>query len=273
MRHKHALSELLAYLKHPRSTYYRHLSSVQDRCQEHKREILAVHSASLGTYGYRRVTSELIKKGIRINHKAVSRLMHELGICGIGSRRRRYSSYKGDVGRLAANKLKRNFKSKRKLAKLVTDITEFKVAGAKLYLSPVMDLYNGEILSYSLGPSPNVHLVESMLDKLYVSVGKIGRRGILHSDQGWHYQMPFYRNQLKMLGLKQSMSRKGNCLDNAGMESFFGILKNEMYYGKDFDSAKIFTDKLNAYMHFYNNKRNKARLKGMSPVEYRAHYE
>jgi len=273
LRHKHSLSELLAYLKHPRSTYYRHVSSVQDKCLEIKQKILAVHSGSLGTYGYRRVTSELNKKDLCINHKAVSRLMHVLGICGIGSRRRRYCSYKGDVGRLAANKLKRNFKSKRKLAKLVTDITEFKVAGAKLYLSPVMDLYNGEILSYSLGSSPNVHLVESMLDKLYASVGKIGRRGILHSDQGWHYQMPFYRKQLKILGLKHSMSRKGNCLDNAGMESFFGILKNEMYYGKTFDSAKLFTDKLNAYMHFYNNKRNKARLKGMSPVEYRAHYE
>ncbi|MCX2860197.1 IS3 family transposase, partial [Pseudomonas sp. DCB_CB] len=153
--------------------------------------------------------------------------------------------------------------------KWVTDVTEFKVAQQKLYLSPVMDLYNGEIVAYEMASRPCYSLVGNMLGKALDCLGEKPKL-VLHSDQGWHYQQAQYRRKLSECGVKQSMSRKGNCLDNAAMESFFGTLKSEFFYLKRFESIDELRAGLDEYIHYYNHDRIKLRLNGLSPVEYRA---
>jgi len=184
-------------------------------------------------------------------------------------RPKRYSSYKGECGVRSPNRLKRNFYSKRPNVKWVTDVTEFKVNGKKIYLSPLMDLFNGEILSYGIDENPNNF--KSVMEMLKEGVEQLGKsdRPILHSDQGWQYQMHGFRHFLKENKVTQSMSRKGNCLDNAVIESFFAVLKTEFFHGKSFESVPIFIEKLKSYIHYYNNERIKQKLKGLSPVQYR----
>ena len=181
---------------------------------------------------------------------------------------KKYVSYKGEVGRVAPNILKRRFKAKRAHQKLLTDVTEFKVAGKKLYLSPVMDLNNGEILAYEMARRPVYEMVDSMLTAVLAKL-KPGDRPILHSDQGWHYQMETYRQRLKDNNIRQSMSRKGNCHDNAPMESFFGILKSEFFYLKKFANLEELETGLAKYIHYYNHDQIQQRLGGLSPVQYR----
>lgn len=152
----------------------------------------------------------------------------------------------------------------------MTDVTEFHLHGEKLYLSPILDLYNGEVIAYNIENRPVYPLVSKMLDKAFARLNA-GDAPILHSDQGWHYQMKQYQHALKERGIVQSMSRKGNCLDNAVMENFFGLLKSELLYLKEFESMEHFKQELENYIHYYNHKRIKAKLKGMSPVQYRTH--
>ena len=141
----------------------------------------------------------------------------------------------------------------------------------KLYLSPILDMFNGEIISYTISQSPNLQMVTSMLKKAFRKHHDTNGL-IMHSDQGWHYQHPMYQKMLEKHGITQSMSRKGNCLDNAMMENFFGLMKNELLYTNKFKNIDDFKSALKKYMEWYNNKRIKLRLKGMSPVQYRAHY-
>jgi len=224
------------------------------------------HSHKL-RYGYRRITLELRKRGHEINHKAVLRLMNELGLKAT-VRSKKYRSYKGQVGKIAPNILKRNFTASKPNEKWVTDITEFQMHGEKLYLSPILDLYNGEIIAYSINKRPVFQLVYKML-KQGLSCLNDGDKPILHSDQGWHYQMRQYREILKQNNITQSMSRKGNCLDNAVIENFFGLLKSELLYNEEFSNMDQFIEKLHEYIHYYNHERIKLKLKGLSPVQYR----
>ena len=192
--------------------------------------------------------------------------MKELNLKG-KQRKNKYKSYKGEVGRIAPNILNREFKAIRPYEKLATDVTEFAVCDDKVYLSPVIDMYNNEILSYSISLSPNFNQTREMLNGL---IEKLPSEAIpiLHSDQGWQYQMREYQRILKKNNIKQSMSRKGNCLDNSIMENFFGKLKTEMFYGEKFKSVNAFIDKLKEYIYYYNNERINLKLK-MSPVQYR----
>ncbi len=169
---------------------------------------------------------------------------------------------------LDAGFLARQFQADRPNQKWVTDVIEINVRGDKLYLSPVMDLYNGEIVAYEMRQRPLFPLVGNMLKK---TLAKLTARDapLFHSDQGWQYQMPAYRRQLVEHGLTQSMSRKGNCLDNAAMESFFGTLKSELFYLNRFDSVEQLQDSIRQYIHYYNHHRIKSKLKGLSPVQYR----
>lgn len=218
--------------------------------------------------GYRAVTLELRKFCI-INHKTVQRLMKQMGLyCMV--RAKKCLSYKGDVGNVAPNLLNRNFQTDKQNEKWVADVTEFSLFGQKLYLSTILDLYNSEIVSYTLSPSPRMSMVMNMLDD---AISKLPKEHtlILHSDQGWQYQMKNYQQKLAANGIPQSMSRKGNCLDNAVMENFFGILKSELLYLQQFDSMEHFISELHDYIHYYNNRRTKQKLKGMSPVKYRTH--
>ena len=193
--------------------------------------------------------------------------MSKLGLKSL-VRPKKYRSYKGAVGQAADNVLQRQFEAKAANQKWVTDVTEFNVAGEKLYLSPVMDLYNGEIVAFETAKRPVFKLVSSMLQKA-LSKLRIDDKPMLHSDQGWQYRMPAYQRILRQKGMEQSMSRKGNCLDNAAMESFFAVLKTEFFYLNKFSSVEELQKGIKKYIHYYNHDRIKLKLKGLSPVQYR----
>ena len=183
---------------------------------------------------------------------------------------KRYKSYRGAVGKIAPNMLNRNFKASKPNQKWATDITEFTLFGQKTYLSTIIDLFNGEVVCYHVHNHPTLHLVYEMLKKAMPLM--IEHKGLLlHSDQGWHYQHKRYQAVLRETGAVQSMSRKGNCLDNAVQENFFGLLKSELLRLQKFDSLEHFIDELHNYIWYYNNVRIKTKLK-MSPVQYRTHF-
>ncbi|OLS33933.1 transposase, partial [Alkalihalophilus pseudofirmus] len=183
-------------------------------------------------------------------------------------RMKKYKSYKGEVGKAAPNILNRNFRAEKPNQKWVTDITEFKLFGQKLYLSPLFDLFNGELITYTLQSRPTYDLVDTMLDQGLKHLNK-GDDLLIHSDQGWHYRMAPYVRKLKEHNITQSMSRKGNCHDNSVMENFFGILKSEFLYLNEFDSIEHFKEELEQYIYYYNHVRIKSRLNRKSPVAYR----
>ncbi|SVH89695.1 IS150 ORF2 [Shigella flexneri] len=214
----------------PRSTFYYHLKALSkpDKYADVKKRIGEIYHENRGRYGYRRVTLSLHREGKQINHKAVQRLMGTLSLKA-AIKVKRYRSYRGEVGQTAPNVLQRDFKATRPNEKWVTDVTEFAVNGRKLYLSPVIDLFNNEVISYSLSERPVMNMVENMLDQAFKKLNP-HEHPVLHSDQGWQYRMRRYQNILKEHGIKQSMSRKGNCLDNAVVECFFGTLKSECFY-------------------------------------------
>jgi transposase InsO family protein len=220
-----------------------------------------------GRYGYRRVTLELHHRGFQTNHKLVMKLMKQAHLtCML--REKKYRSYRGEVGKIAPNLLQRDFRAVKPNLKWTTDITEFKLLGQKLYLSPIMDLFNSEIVSFTLSSRPSFHPVTEMLKSAFQKIPD-NTQLILHSDQGWQYQMRSYQKMLKDKGVRQSMSRKGNCYDNSVMENFFGILKTEFYHHRRFSSAEQFSKELSEYIDYYNNRRIKSKLKGLSPVQFR----
>lgn len=193
-----------------------------------KDEIIAIYHENQGRYGYRRITQELHNRNYYINHKTVQRLMKELHLkCMV--RVKKYRSYKGKVGKIAPNLLQRNFKADKPNQKWATDITEFAMFGKKIYLSPILDMYNGEIISYNISEQPVLSQVLDMVDRAFSTLPD-STNLIFHSDQGWQYQHKQYQKRLREKGIRQSMSRKGNCLDNAVMENFFGLLKSELIY-------------------------------------------
>ena len=254
-----------------RSTYYYHLKQqVKDKYAAEKADIVEIYNANKGIYGYRRITEQLKKKGYSINHKTVLKLMKSLNLRGKQSKNGRYHSYKGEVGKIADNLLKRDFTANKPFEKLTTDVTEFKVCNDKVYLSPVLDLFNREVVSYSISLSPNLQQVRDMLVGLFAKLPD-GAKPIFHSDQGWQYQHAEYQRLLAEHNITQSMSRKGNCMDNGAMENFFGRLKVEMFYGEHFESVDDFIQALDNYIHYYNNERISLKLNGMSPVQYRTH--
>ncbi|XEQ97908.1 IS3 family transposase ISBth167 [Sporomusa paucivorans] len=253
----------------PRSTYYYYVKQKKkpDKYKTIKEEITAIYHENQGRYGYRRITLELHNRGYRINHKTVQRLMKRLHFkCMV--RIKKYRSYKGEKGKIAPNVIQRNFKTDAPNKKWATDITEFALFGTKLYLSPILDMYNGEIISYNISERPVIGQVMDMLDKAFAKIPD-DTNLIFHSDQGWQYQHKHYQLLLKKKGIQQSMSRKGNCLDNSVMENFFGLLKSELLYLREFSSMDEFRIELEKYIDYYNNKRIKSKLKGLSPVQYR----
>lgn len=219
------------------------------------------------SYGYRRILLALQAKGVVINHKTVLKLMKMLGIKG-KIKSVKYRSYKGEQGESAENIINRDFSADKPYEKLTTDVTQFNVCGEKIYLSPVLDMYSNEILSYSISRSPNFEQTRQMLKGLF-DVLPEDARPILHSDRGWQYRMSGYCEMLEEHNITRSMSRKGNCLDNGIMESFFGRLKVEMFYGEKFESSDEFIRRLEEYIYYYNNKRISKKTKGLTPVEFR----
>jgi putative transposase len=269
LRQQYPLAGLLEFAQLARSTFYYQLKALQtdDKHQQLKDTIRSVFARHKGCYGYRRITAAIRQAGQQVNHKTVQRLMAMMELKSL-VRPKKYRSFKGEIGHAAPNELQRKFNAADANQKWVTDVTEFNVAGEKLYLSPVLDLYNGEIVAFETARRPAFKLVTSMLEK---ALSKLGPRDkpMLHSDQGWQYRMPMYQQILRERGIVQSMSRKGNCLDNAAMESFFAVLKSECFYLNKFASVDALEAELTHYIHYYNNDRIKLKLKGLSPVQYR----
>ena len=252
-----------------RSTFYYQQAAlkVADKYAATKDRIKSIYEQHKGRYGYRRITATLRRQGTVINHKTVQRLMDELQLKSL-VRLKKYRSYRGQIGKVAPNLLERNFSASRPNQKWVTDVTEFKVDGKKLYLSPVVDLFNGEIVAYATSRRPLFSMVGAMLNRAFARLGP-GDRPVLHSDQGWQYQMDQYRRRLDAQAVTQSMSRKGNCLDNAVVESFFGTLKSEYFHLNKFSSLDELEAGLRGYIRYYNQDRIRSSLDGMSPIEYR----
>ena len=261
----------------PKSSYYEwkiKLEQPIDKDKEVRDEIKTIVEESCGRYGYRRVTMVLKNKGFNINHKRVLRIMREESLlCNkFKTKSRKYSSYKGEVGKVADNVVDREFKADKPNQLWLTDVTEFRIKGEekKLYLSPILDIYNSEIISYTLSYHPTIELTNTMLEKA-LEENKDTKDLIIHSDQGFHYQHSSWTNKLEKMNITQSMSRKGNCLDNSPMENFFGILKQEMFYGEDFKNYDHLISEIEKYIKWYNEDRIKTKLNGMSPVMYRLH--
>ncbi|MEK4485628.1 IS3 family transposase [Psychrobacillus sp. FSL H8-0484] len=269
LKEQYEVVDLVQIADIPRGTYSyweKRLNQV-DKYEPVKEVINIIYHEHKGRYGYRRITKELQKYGFTYNPKTINRLMNEIGLkCEVLMKK--YRSYKGNVGKIAPNVLQRDFKAEKMNQKWVTDVTEFHLFGEKRYLSPVLDLCNGEIIAYKVMNRPVYQLVGDMLDEAILRL-QPGDEVILHSDQGWQYQMKKYQKTLQEHQITQSMSRKGNCLDNAVIENFFGLLKSELLYLQEFESMAHFEKELEEYLEYYNHKRMKAKLKDLSPVEYR----
>ncbi|WP_128880088.1 IS3-like element IS1397 family transposase [Shigella dysenteriae] len=273
LRCGHCQSDLLKAAGLARSTLYYQLSlqKAKDKYADVKQLIASIFHEHRGCYGYRRIHCELQKRGLKFSGKTVRKLMQQLGLKS-PVRLKKYRSYRGNMGLAAENILQRQFKAEAPCEKWVTDITEFRAGGQKLYLSPILDLFNGEIVAWETACRPTEELVKRMLNKGLESLAE-GEKPLLHSDQGWHYRIKSYQSALADKGLVQSMSRKGNCLDNAVMENFFGHLKEEIYYRRDYRSVEELENAVNEYITYWNQKRIKLSLGGLSPVEYRTEYQ
>ena len=245
--------------------------------------IIDIFYTHKGRYGYRRITLELTNRGFHINHKKVKRLMKRLGLYGIAPKAK-YKSYKGAINGTVKNQLlnkvvdeenhktcyERDFTTTKCDEKWTTDISEFHIAAGKLYLSPILDMHSREIISFSISNSPNYEQTKEMLNYAF-KTHKDLKGLIFHSDQGWQYQMQPYHKVLKEQGIIQSMSRKGNCLDNSPMENFSGFMKREMFYGHEYEFKTL--DELRIamkeYIKYYNTQRITVKLKGLTPIQYR----
>ncbi|MDU4226142.1 MAG: IS3 family transposase [Finegoldia magna] len=266
------LKYLLIAIDLPKSTYYFEINkvdAVKIRNKNIENKISDIFNNHKGRYGVRRVYRELLNQGYTINHKKVQRIMHELKLFGKRPREK-YHSYKGKVGKIADNIIDRNFKANKPLQKWSTDVSQFNFSWGKCYISPILDMYTNEIISYDLSLSPNLEQISNMLMKAFNKFPILNNL-ILHSDQGWQYQHKYYISELKKHGIIQSMSRKGNCYDNSIMETFFGRLKNEVYYGyeKSYNSFEEFSKAIEKYIYYYNNERIQKKTKWMPPTKYR----
>ena len=266
------LKYLLKGLNMAKSTYYYEISKVDVvglRNAELTEEIKRIFIQHKGRYGVRRVYRELLNRGYEINHKRVQRIMHTIGLSGKRAKAK-YHSFKGEAGKVVPNIINRDFTATSPLEKWTTDVTQFNFSWGKCYLSPILDMFTNEVVSYDLSLSPNLKQISNMLHKAFKKFTKLDGL-IFHSDQGWQYQHQYYRQKLRDSGITQSMSRRGNCIDNCIMETFFGRLKNEMYYGyeKDYDTFESFSNAIDEYISYYNNERIQSKTKWMPPVKYR----
>ena len=256
-----------------RSVYYYYINKkdIDEKNKDVIEKIKEIYHANKGRYGYRRITLELKNQGFNINHKKVQRLMKKFDLQSIIHKKRKYSSYKGQIGKIADNHIKRDFEAEALNQKWFTDVTEFNLRGEKLYLSPILDAYGRYIVSYDISRSANLDQINHMLN-LAFKENESYENLIFHSDQGWQYQHNLYQERLKEKKITQSMSRKGNSLDNGLMECFFGLLKSEMFYGQEatYRTLDELKEAIEDYIYYYNNKRIKEKLKGLTPASYRS---
>jgi transposase InsO family protein len=285
LQQKYPIMILLKISGVSKSTYYytRNKDDKDLKNEELMQEIISIYEEHKKRYGYRRITLALRNKGFIVNHKKVKRLMKVLNLYGI-TPKAKYKSYKDDMNGTCKNVLlnkvidkqnhttyyKRNFSTTGCNQKWATDVSEFHIAAGKLYLSTIIDMHNRQIISFNISQSPNYNQTQDMLDSAFTKEDTLDGL-ILHSDQGWQYQMQQYHTSLSDKGIIQSMSRKGNCLDNSLIENFFGIMKREMFYGHqyEFQSLEDLKTSMEQYIDYYNNQRITTKLKGLTPVQYR----
>ncbi|WP_225362187.1 IS3 family transposase, partial [Fructilactobacillus sanfranciscensis] len=271
LRHKYHFKDLLNYWNMPRSTYYYEIKRYEepDKYETIKNEIKAIYKNSRETYGYRRVFIMLRKKGFKICAQTTRKLMRKLGLMPdmYWGKNRKYSSYKGTIGKTAPNILNQKFDEIKPLKVFHTDITEIKMENDKKgYISLIMDEASNEIMGLQVSDSPNFNLVRNTLNELYKNNPCLSG-AIIHSDQGFHYQLESYRKWIDKQNVLQSMSRKGNCLDNSPVESQIGLMKKECLYREKIDSLTTLKKVCSDYKKWFNYERI-SRKKELTPIEY-----
>jgi len=272
VRGQHLLHDIIGYVGIKRSTYFYHRASFlsKDKFQKLIAKIKELFHASGGCYGYRRIHALLVRGGTRVSEKIVRRIMRESTLIVFSRKNRKYSSYQGEKTPAAPNLIERDFHADAPNTKWLTDITEFQIPAGKVYLSPIVDCFDGMLVSWAIGTNPNAGLVNTML-KTAISALKPDEHPIVHSDRGAHYRWPGWLKLMKDKGLLRSMSKKGCTPDNAACEGVFGRIKNEMYHNRTWSGVSIeeFMEILNSYLYWYNEKRIKMSLGALSPLEYR----
>lgn len=272
LRDRYSLKELLSVLRLPKSSYcyLRAARTLTDKYAALTKDIRKIFNESQMSYGYRRIVICLRRKGIVISEKVVRRIMKQEGLVVSCRKRRKYCSYKGEITPAADNVINRNFKASAPNCKWLTDITEFNIPAGKVYLSPIIDCFNGMPVAWSIGTSPSAELVNTMLDQAIAQLQNEDHP-IVHSDRGCHYRWEGWIERMETAGLTRSMSKKGCSPDNAACEGFFGRLKNEMFYNRNWVGVSLdeFMELLDDYLHWYREKRIKVSLGGLSSLEYR----
>lgn len=272
LKNKRPLKELLDHVGMARSSYFYHqkIAALPDKYETLSGLIIQLFAENNQCYGYRRIYGALGQSGVRVSEKVVQQIMAEYQLVVIGKRKKKYSSYQGEITPAVPNLIARDFHADAPNVKWLTDLTEFHIPAGKVYLSPIVDCFDGLLPSWSIGTSPDAELVNSMLDSA-ISTLDPSEQPIVHSDRGAHYRWPGWLERMKNAGLTRSMSKKGCSPDNAACEGFFGRIKNEMFYNRSWAGVSIdeFIDILDEYLHWYNEKRIKMSLGAMSPLEYR----
>jgi putative transposase len=272
LKSTHELEDLLRISKVARSTFYYHAGKLNapDKHAELKAVISKLFEENRARYGHRRIWLKLRALGWQVTKKLVHKLMNQLGLRSKVRVKRKYNSYKGTQSVIAPNLLAREFDALEPNLKWVSDVTEFRVRDEKVYLSPVLDLFDHSIVGYNVATSPNIDLTgKSLRNAFNANQPKAGL--LVHTDQGFQYQHAQWRKMINDHKGVQSMSRKANCHDNAVMENFFGHLKAEMFHGETFKSANELIAEIDSYIDWYNNERVQEKLKGMTPMQYRNH--
>jgi len=273
LRPTYALPELLREVGLPRSSYFYHRArlDVTDKYAEVRRAMTDIFERNYRCYGYRRMQASLTKQCMNISEKVVQRLMKQECLVAVTRKRRRYGSYMGEISPAPDNLLNRDFSASAPNEKWLTDITEFQIPAGKVYLSPMIDCFDGMVVSWSIGRRPDAELVNTMLDAAIKTVTASGDHPLVHSDRGGHYRWPGWLSRIADARLVRSMSRKGCSPDNAACEGFFGRLKNELFYSRNWLSTTIeeFVTMLDSYIRWYNETRIKVSLGSRSPIEHR----
>lgn len=272
LREKYRLKELLDCLKMSKSSYCYQANAMRrpDKYGDLRTRVREIFSQVNGCYGYRRIHSSIKRSGITVSEKVVRCVMREENLRVACVKRRKYSSYMGEISPAPENIIARNFHAEKPNEKWLTDITEFRIPAGKVYLSPIIDCFDGMDVAWSIGTAPNAELVNTMLDEA-ASLLRKGEKPIVHSDRGIHYRWPGWLERMEKYCLTRSMSKKGCSPDNSACEGFFGRLKNEMFYDRSWDGVPLpqFIQMLDNYMHWHNEERIKISLNGLSPIEYR----
>jgi len=272
LRNKYKLNELLPILLLSKSSYCYQVQCIkrEDKYKNLRDKIKELFVANKEIYGYRRIRCLLKRDGITVSEKVVRRIMNDEQLIVKTAKKRKYNSYKGEISPDVENVLNRDFSASQPNQKWLTDITEFHIPAGKVYLSPIIDCFDGMVVSWKIGISPNAKLVNTMLEEA-INTLSYSEHPTVHSDRGCHYRWPDWIRMMDAAKLTRSMSKKGCSPDNSACEGFFGRLKNEMFYNRNWNRITIdsFIDKLDKYMHWYNEERIKMSLGGMSPLEYR----